>query len=103
MASVMRSDTHPAIRRLHERRWAIMSRYRVWDDDWVHDLTDEDARQLLGIFEAIRRVDLGTYGLCASCGSVVDRDRLARVPEAAMCEVCAEFAYGGVSAHAAVM
>ena len=36
--------------RLHRRRWAIMARYPVWDDEWVKHLTDEDARQLLAIF-----------------------------------------------------
>jgi RNA polymerase-binding transcription factor DksA len=93
MAQGMRTTvTNPAIRSLHRRRWAIMSRYRCWDDDWVQQLSTDDARQLLSIFEAIRRVDLGTYGLCATCGSVIDRDRLARLPEAAMCDVCAEFA-----------
>jgi len=77
--------------RLHRRRWAIMARYPVWDDEWVKHLTDEDARQLLAIFEALRRVQFGTYGLCVKCGSVIDVDRLTALPETTACVICAQF------------
>lgn len=77
--------------RLHERRWAIMARYPVWDDDWVHALSDDDARRLLSIFEAIRRIDRGTYGICITCGSTIDLERLSSSPETALCVVCAQF------------
>jgi hypothetical protein len=76
---------------LHRRRFAIMARYPIWDDAWVRHLTDEDARQLLAIFEALRRVQFGTYGLCVNCGSAIDLDRLIALPEAAACVVCAQF------------
>ena len=77
--------------RLHERRWAIMARYPVWDDEWVHSLSDDDARRLLAIFEAIRRIDFGTYGICITCGSTIDFERLSSSPETALCVVCAQF------------
>ena len=77
--------------RLHRRRWAIMARYPIWDEEWVKRLTDDDARQLLAIFEALRRVQFGTYGLCISCGSAIDVDRLSALPETAACDVCAQF------------
>lgn len=70
-----------------------MARYPIWEDDWVHELTDDDARRLLCIFEAIRRVDLGTYGICVSCGSTIDLERLASSPETALCVVCAQFSH----------
>jgi RNA polymerase-binding transcription factor DksA len=86
------SDTRDVKHRLHKRRWAIMSRYPVWDEGWVQQLSDDDARRLLAVFEAIRRLDLGTYGLCIVCGSAVDLERLSALPEAASCDVCAQFA-----------
>ena len=93
------SDDRAVKHQLHKRRWSIMARYRVWEDDWVHNLSDEDARRLLSIFEALRRVDLGQYGHCIACGSVIDQERLSALPEAAVCVVCAQFA---APAHAAV-
>ena len=89
----MRSSNDKTVRhQLHKRRWAIMARYPVWQDDWIKRLTDEDARHLLSIFEALRRIDRGTYGICVNCGSPVDYERLSALPEAAMCVVCATFA-----------
>jgi RNA polymerase-binding transcription factor DksA len=78
--------------RLQRRRSAIMARYPVRDEGWVQQLTDDDARRLLAIFEAMRRLDFGSYGLCMQCGSVIDAERLSALPEAAICVVCATFA-----------
>lgn len=69
------------------------------DLGWVKLLSDEDAVRLLRIFEALRRIDLGTYGLCAGCGGVIEMDRLQAEPEAHQCEVCAMFS--GAPARAA--
>ena len=69
-----------------------MARYPVWQDDWIKRLSDDDARTLLSVFEALRRLDRGIYGLCVNCGSPVDLERLSAQPEAAMCIVCATFA-----------
>lgn len=92
MRSTTVLDDRTVKRRLHRRRWAIMARYPVWDDDWIQRLTDADARRLLAIFEALRRVDRGIYGICVNCGSVIDVERLSALPEAAVCVVCATFA-----------
>jgi RNA polymerase-binding transcription factor DksA len=93
------SDERAVKHRLQKRRWAIMARYRIWDDGWVHDLSDEDARQLLSIFEAIRRLDLGTWGICVECGSAIDYERLSALPEAGVCVVCAQFAPAHAACH----
>ena len=69
-----------------------MARYPVWQDDWIQRLSDDDARTLLAIFEALRRLDRGQYGLCVNCGSPIDVERLSALPEAAQCVVCATFA-----------
>jgi hypothetical protein len=77
--------------RLQARRWAVMVRYPIWDDDWIKQLADVDARILLGVFEATRRLERGVYGCCVRCNGMIATERLTQVPEAAICEVCAMF------------
>jgi len=77
--------------RLHARRWEVLARYPIWDDDWSRRLTPVDARLLLAIFEARRRLERGSYGVCVGCGSAVDAARLQATPESALCAVCTEF------------
>ena len=100
-------DLDSARRRLRARRLSIMVRYQVeavfrsaadgdvearQDVAWVKLLTDDDAVKLLRIFEALRRIELGTFGQCAACGSMIDATLLAARPEAHHCEICATFA-----------
>jgi RNA polymerase-binding transcription factor DksA len=92
------TDHRTVKQRLHERRWSIMAQYPVWDDDWIKGLTDHDARLLLAIFEAMRRVDRGLYGICVRCGTPIDVERLSALPEAAVCSVCEVFAEHAASA-----
>jgi DnaK suppressor protein len=40
--------------------------------------------------EALRRVALGTYGVCAACGGTIPAGRLEALPAAATCVACAE-------------
>ena len=49
-----------------------------------------DARSHLGdLDDALARVALGTYGVCASCGRPIAADRLAARPAARTCIACA--------------
>ena len=47
-----------------------------------------EAAQLEDIEAAIRRIDDGTYGLCADCGKPIPRRRLEVLPFAKHCLVC---------------
>jgi RNA polymerase-binding transcription factor DksA len=100
-------DLDDVRRHLRARRLAIMVRYQVeavfraaaegeltarQDAAWMRLLSDEDAVRLLRIFEALRRIELGTYGRCAGCGEPIDGDRLVAEPETHHCQVCAAFA-----------
>ena len=40
------------------------------------------------IREALRRLDAGTYGACASCGGPISAERLVARPEASFCLDC---------------
>ena len=50
------------------------------------DLTAE----LNGILGALQRLDLGSYGVCASCGQPIPEARLEALPYAVNCVACAE-------------
>lgn len=54
------------------------------------DLTlTENLRKLLGETEAaLARVDEGTYGVCASCGESIPKERLKAHPSAVYCVEC---------------
>jgi len=45
------------------------------------------ARRVL-VLDALHRIDDGSYGLCADCGSPVPEGRLEAKPEAARCLAC---------------
>jgi DnaK suppressor protein len=40
--------------------------------------------------EALRRVALGTYGVCTACGGTIPAGRLEALPAAATCVACAQ-------------
>jgi len=45
-------------------------------------------RQRSQVLDALRRIDLGTYGTCVDCGASVPEGRLEAKPEAARCVKC---------------
>lgn len=45
-------------------------------------------RQIVQIRKALARIKLGKYGLCESCGKIIDTDRLAIKPDATICVKC---------------
>lgn len=44
--------------------------------------------RLVEVEDAIRKIDLGTYGRCEQCGRDIDEERLAVLPEARLCVDC---------------
>lgn len=63
-----------------------------WDARVLSEMSDADARALDGVIAALRRLDAGTYGICAACHRPIEPARLALLPEAAECADCARFA-----------
>jgi DnaK suppressor protein len=47
------------------------------------------ARELVQLDAALERVKAGTYGVCASCGTAIPRERLQLLPAATLCVRCA--------------
>ncbi len=45
-------------------------------------------RKLVQIRKALSRLKIGKYGICESCGRMIDTDRLMIYPEATLCVKC---------------
>jgi RNA polymerase-binding transcription factor DksA len=52
----------------------------------VDDVLREEAQQVRA---ALARIEVGTYGTCASCSELIARERLAAQPTATRCITCA--------------
>jgi RNA polymerase-binding transcription factor DksA len=51
-------------------------------------LEHNDARELVSIVHALRRLRAGVYGRCIVCGSAIGPSQLETAPEAATCPAC---------------
>jgi DnaK suppressor protein len=49
---------------------------------------DVARRQRSDVLAALHRIDLGTYGTCVECGTLLPEGRLEAKPEAARCVAC---------------
>jgi DnaK suppressor protein len=63
-------------------------------EDYARDmeiaLAEIGSWTLRGIHEALRRLDEGTYGICAQCGGTLSEARLRALPFATLCTACQE-------------
>jgi len=58
-------------------------------DEVLEGLEDAALAEITAIRGALKRLDDGTYGQCASCGEAIAPRRLEVVPHAAKCTSCA--------------
>jgi len=47
-----------------------------------------DVQEIRAIERALKRIALGTYGVCVSCGQPIERERLEAYPTANRCAAC---------------
>lgn len=59
------------------------------NDEVLQAIAEETEASMTDIRAALARIHEGTYGLCTACGEAVSPERLAALPEAALCLVCA--------------
>lgn len=64
------------------------------NDDTLDALDDQGRRELEAIESALRRLELGTFDQCVSCGETIPENRLRAVPAAGSCLACAQAASG---------
>lgn len=60
--------------------------------DWAMGNLERDSNGLREVRDALRRIDAGTFGICAGCEEDINVKRLAAVPWASFCIVCQEAA-----------
>jgi DnaK suppressor protein len=58
-------------------------------DDAMNSL-ERTSDRLREVGSALRRIDVGTFGICAGCEQIINPRRLAAVPWALFCVVCQE-------------
>lgn len=68
----------------------------AYNRELMFSLSDVERSTLLQIENALRRMDEGAYGRCASCGQTVNMLRLEAVPWARFCIDCQELAEKGL-------
>lgn len=60
------------------------------EHDRAYAMRRQVSKSLIAIRKTLTRIKLGKYGICASCGKMIDTDRLAVTPTAEYCVGCAE-------------
>ncbi len=76
------------LRRPADRDW--QERATENENDEVLETLDEAIRaEVAQVRAAIRRLDAGTYGRCATCGEPIGAARLAAMPSTTTCVTCA--------------
>src|SRR5690554_1247622 len=58
-------------------------------DDVLDALGDRARNEVLDIWNALQRIDSGTYGTCIECGRDIDAERLKALPATPYCVECA--------------
>lgn len=64
--------------------------------EFLYSLTDGERSTLLLIDDALARIDVGTYGLCINCGTLMAEKRLNAVSWAPYCIDCQELSEKGM-------
>ncbi len=68
--------------------WAEMSQF-VENDEVLEALEERTRDRVEAIIQAVRRIDEGTYTMCARCGSTISDERLELLPTTVVCSACA--------------
>ncbi len=58
------------------------------NDEVLEEFGATGLKELAAIDAALDRLAAGTFGICAKCGKPISAERLAAVPQAALCEEC---------------
>jgi RNA polymerase-binding protein DksA len=95
--SELREETRQALMRSDNESYAdIAGRVGDLEDQSLADLlvdvnlaeVTRDVQEIRAIERALKRIALGTYGVCVSCGQPIERERLEAYPTANRCAAC---------------
>ena len=62
----------------------------VSERDLLLQLASGEREFLLKIEDALKRIEVGEYGVCPACGKKIRKTRLKAIPHAANCRICQE-------------
>ena len=68
--------------------WADKAQF-LENDEVLEALEGRARQQIEDLLGALRRVELGTYAKCASCGKDIAPERLDLLPTTSVCAACA--------------
>lgn len=77
------------LRRTPDRDWIEQATLQE-NDEVLAGLDDIERAEAVAIRAALRRIESGEYGFCASCREPIERNRLEAVPTADTCIDCAQ-------------
>ena len=93
----LRDDTRETLQRADNEGYAdIAGRVNDLEDQSLADLLVDvnlaeitrDVQEIRAVERALKRIALGTYGTCVSCGQPIERERLEAYPTANRCAAC---------------
>jgi DnaK suppressor protein len=93
----LRDETREALTRSQNESYAaVAGRVSDLEDQSLADLLVDvnlaevarDVQEIRGIEHALKRIALGTFGVCVSCGQPIECERLEAYPTANRCAVC---------------
>ena len=93
----LRDETRATLTRSDNESYAeIAGRVGDLEDQSLADLlvdvnlaeVTRDVEEIRAIERALKRIALGTYGICVSCGQPIERQRLEAYPTANRCAAC---------------
>jgi DnaK suppressor protein len=93
----LRDETRETLLRSDKEGYAdIAGRVADLEDQSLADLlvdvnlaqVTRDVQEIRAIERSLKRVALGTYGICVSCGQPIERERLEACPTANRCAAC---------------
>ncbi len=93
----LRDETREILARSQKEGYAdIAGRVGDLEDQSLADLLVDvnlaeitrDVQEMRAVERALKRIALGTYGTCVSCGQAIERERLGAQPTANRCAVC---------------
>jgi len=70
------------------RDWEELATERE-NDEVLTSMGDEGKQEIRAIFAALKRMDLGEYGFCVTCGDRISDERLDLLPATPFCRNCA--------------
>lgn len=85
LAKVRRELEQELYRIIPETRRRNDTRFRV---ELAQTLSPRPRGLALQIIDALRRIEAGTFGLCAGCDGTISYERLSAIPETTVCAEC---------------